>query len=425
MKYRVKGDNIFKFFLTQITGVKTLLIEKIKSITLIPSPRKSAESFYDHQLFYLFTGIHSIHSGLFIFYIPIFLWLEFHSFAFISLFIGIAGIFFTLSLRVFEHILSKYSLPVLLLSSFLFPSICFFFFLLGIDSFFYIVSIMYGTYMCWYYTLHRILFIHITTQNTTGKTFGSFQVFVFLILKATLLISAFFLEKESCILLFFLSLLFSCIGMIFFYFKSFSFQKAQEILHYKIISFKKIRYFLFHSSGFMFVIDGIFLYLESFFWVITLYFIANGNFIYTAALIVILSFFFAIIHWLLKNKIDHISGHMLFQICVFLYAGAWVIRSFIIDISSFIILSIGLVVVTFSTVLFRLTLHKRFYDNARKFPYYEYMIAKSYITQFSLSLFFLLMSLFLFHNMPDMKSFDWFYLVFAMLSLGYLRYKKI
>jgi hypothetical protein len=384
-----------------------------------------AFSLYDNKLFFVFTGIHSILTGLFIFYIPIFLWSEFQSWALISLFIGIAGLSFTGALRVFEYVLSKYSLRVLLLISFIFPSICFAFFLLGIQTFIYFLALMYGVYMCWYYTLHRILFIHITTHNNTGKTFGNFQIFVFIILKITLLMTAFLLEKKDYMILFFLSLLFAVVGMTVFYFKYFSFEKSLKLLDYKVMPFKKILYFLSHSSAPMFIIDGIFLYLESFFWVITLYFIAQGDFVYTALLIIILSLFFSIIHWFLKNKIDHMPGQKLFYLCVILYAISWLLRSVIPFIPSLILVSIGLIFITFSTVLFRLTLNKRFYDNARKFSCYEYMIAKSYITQISLSLFFVLMSWFLFQNMPNIESFHSFYFVFAFLSLGYLSYKKI
>lgn len=376
----------------------------------------------DSYLFFTFSAVHSILTGFFIFYIPLLLWSEFHSFSLICYFISIAGLSYAIILGIFEILLPKILLKTLIQVSFWIPVVFLLGFLLLFDSHTLFLGILYGAYACFYYMLHRFLFFEVSKKKSAGKMFGNFQILVFVFLKISMFIAAFLLEKEQFIFILLLSIIVIFYGHLTFSKQRFSFEKLELLQKYQAVSVQDIKDFFHHPSFSMFLIDGVFLYLESFFWIITLYTIAGSSLSKVALLIIFLSLVFGAIHWKLKNTLDHIPYQKLFLFLVCLYSFSWILRGIILSITSHSLIAIVLIVITFSTLLFRLTLNKRFYDNARCQKAYSYMVIKSYITQISLSLFFLLLGLVSVLFMGDMATFNIFYIGASLLALFYLRY---
>ena len=97
--------------------------------------------------------------------------------------------------------------------------------------------------------------------------------------------------------------------------------------------------------------------------------------------------------FIVKNSIDRLGKQQMFILAVVLYSLSWVIRALINDELSLLVLFILLVLVTFATSFFRLALNKRFYDLARESGAHRYLILKSYYSQLSLIVCFLIIAL--------------------------------
>ena len=142
----------------------------------------------------------------------------------------------------------------------------------------------------------------------------------------------------------------------------------------------------------IFIIDGIFLYLESYFWVISLFLIVRESFIRLGLIVIILAVFFGLIFLFLKNSIDRLSGQKVYVVAVALYAFSWALRGDFGENHSSLAMLCMLALITLCTSVFRLSFNKRFFDNARRTAAYKYIFMKSYISQFFLAVFFVIMA---------------------------------
>jgi hypothetical protein len=75
-----------------------------------------------------------------------------------------------------------------------------------------------------------------------------------------------------------------------------------------------------YNSKPIFILDGPFLYFESFFWVLTLFFISQESFRDLGLLAIGLALSFSVIFWLIKEYIDHLDAKKLFTLAVILYS---------------------------------------------------------------------------------------------------------
>ena len=148
-----------------------------------------------------------------------------------------------------------------------------------------------------------------------------------------------------------------------------------------------------HHSRTMFLVDGGFLFLESFFWVISLFLLAHESFTTLGVIVIVLAVIFGGLFFMLKNTIDRLGKRRVFLFAVALYSLSWAIRAIVSDELSLLMLFVLLVIVTFATSFFRLALNKRFYDLARESGAHRYLIMKSYYSQSSLIVSFLLIAL--------------------------------
>jgi len=116
----------------------------------------------------------------------------------------------------------------------------------------------------------------------------------------------------------------------------------------------------------VFLVDGIFLFLESHFWLLSLFLVVQEDFSSLGVTVVALAVFFAATFWLLKNTIDTMDGNTVYWVATLLYAGSWLLRAMIDGEMSRNVLLISLMLVTFSSSFFRLAFNKRFFDLARR-----------------------------------------------------------
>lgn len=174
----------------------------------------------------------------------------------------------------------------------------------------------------------------------------------------------------------------------------------------------------------MFILDGIFLYLESYFWVLSLFFLVRQSFFHLGLVVVVLALLFTGVFFLVKNTIDGLPGQKVYVTAVALYALSWILRGVLPGSSQFITLWL-LLSITLCTSIFRLSLNKRFFDNARLAGAHDYILLKSYISQFCLALFFIVQAaIFLVAGGEVVTQLSFIYFLAAVITPAYLMYRS-
>ena len=111
------------------------------------------------NIFYHYTGFHSLLIGLFPFYIPVFLWKLGYTLADISYFIACTGFGFCVTLWLWERISKRVGLQALIASSFCIEiallSVVFF---SDFSWFLFLFALLNGAYNCFFWILQRLLF---------------------------------------------------------------------------------------------------------------------------------------------------------------------------------------------------------------------------------------------------------------------------
>jgi len=121
--------------------------------------------------------------------------------------------------------------------------------------------------------------------------------------------------------------------------------------------------------------------------------------------------------------IDQIGGQHVFQVAVVVYAIGWLLRAPLSEEAPFAMTAALLVVITFCTSFFRLLFNKRFFDIAEATSGQQYLIIKSYYTQFAVVWLFLLVALLAAHaGELNASPFVLLYVAAAVCALLYLRY---
>ena len=176
------------------------------------------------------------------------------------------------------------------------------------------------------------------------------------------------------------------------------------------------------NSRLIFLVDGFFLLAESFFWLVTLFLLAHQSFSRLGVMVLSLAVIFGVIFYLLKNTIDRLGRNRIYRLSVVLYALSWALRALTEGQMSLEVLYLFLVGVTFCTSFFRLAMNKRFYDLAKLTLSHDYLVLKSYYTQFAIVFIFGVMA-FAFAGMENTERLlTPIYWAAAILSLVYLAY---
>jgi len=407
--------------------------------------------------FFQFAGVHSLLIGLLPFFIPVLLLQRGASIEGIALFIAVTGIGFIASLKLWEKIYHHANWRLITAASFVVEILLVAALLFSDDSLLLLcAALLNGAYNCFYWTTQRVLFSTMTAEpvtNTdsqnltdqqssadhqTGRNFGNFQIVVVVLLKLGIIISAFLLEAGYEFQLWLLSTVISGSAMIWFLrtssitaFSAINRSLAEpdsetgeqnltlqkQARGRSIFSFKDE-----HNSAVVFYLDGIFLFLESYFWGISLYYITQENVKQLGIIVVALTVFLSVIFYLLKNRIDDMDRNKVYITAVVFYALSWLLRSTLeTDLPAYWIYP-AILVIAFLTTFFRLSFNKRFFDNARQQSPLQYLLAKSYLSQMGIVVFYSLIALLAFYFTDIQSALSSVYLILTPIALIYLVY---
>ncbi len=375
------------------------------------------------QSLYSFLGIHSFLIGLFPFYIPVYLYKTGFSLAQICCFIAITGISFCISLYLWDRISKRVSLRWLILFSFFSEFALLTLFFLGKDMSFILISGFFnGIFNCSFWMIQRLLFMDTITPQNSGKKFGNFQIFVLLVLKMGIFAGGVMLEKSGYLSVYIFSVGIVIIATLFFLQKGHGIELDTKIvtaspLCLRMVAGYKDRF----NSKFVFAIDGIFLYLESYFWIISLFLIVRQSYWKLGLLVIFLTLLFGAVFVMIKNSIDRLPANKMYIAAVCLYSLSWILRGVLSERLGTSLLILLLAVITFCTSIFRLALNKRFFDIAKSTTAHEYIFVKSYFSQFFLAVF-ALAGFFLLGSGDILEQLSTVYLTSALISFVYLFY---
>lgn len=350
------------------------------------------------RLFYRFAGIHSLLIGLLPFFIPVLLWQQGYQLTEVSAFIALTAVGFMIALMGWKALYDQRQWRTILLGSFvaelaLVASLILITLLTESSVIvFVLTALLNGIYNCFYWITQRTLFSAMTqvktgkqADNKTGKKFGNFQIVIVIFLKIGILIGGYFLAQQQTLWLLVISTLLS-VAAYFGLCRQVTYSESQltPINKTAVIDYRQ---------KVVFTIDGVFLFCESYFWVLTLFFITDNNVMDLGLLVVGLTITLSIIFWGIKNTIDKLNQGYVFYSATLLYALSWVIRGSINSHTDSYILLVSIIIIAFLTTFFRLSFNKQFFDDANSQQPLAFIIMKSYLSQRGLIVFFALLSL--------------------------------
>jgi MFS family permease len=323
--------------------------------------------------------------GIFPFYIPVYLWNQHFGLDDVSLFISLGGVGFCLGLWIWDRLRLKISLSSIIAISLLLEiGLLLNVYFLEMDRPTLVaLGITYGIYNSFFWTTQRALFFDLIDVESSGRKYGNFQIFVGVLLQIGILIGGFLLDRTSFVYLLVVSLVIVVVGLFVTTHKR-PFYPPTLVKH-KSLGIKDIIGFRdTDNSRFVFIVDGFFLFAESFFWVISLFLLAHESFATLGVIVLFLAVMFGIVFYLLKNTIDRLGRNRVYRLSVGLYALSWALRAVTHDQMALEILYIFLISITFCTSFFRLAMNKRFYDLAKLTVSHDYLVLKSYYSQISI-----------------------------------------
>lgn len=278
-----------------------------------------------------------------------------------------------------------------------------------------------GIYNSFFWTTQRALFLDLISTQNSGRQYGNFQLFVGVFLKGGIFLGGVLLEHlgfpwvfitTTCLIIAItVYLLKRPIG-------------THRLASQKPVTVGKLKAFKdqYHSRT-IFISDGLFLFLESHFWTISLFLLTDQDFARLSIIVILLAVMFAVLFFIAKNTIDRLMGKRLFIMAVVLYAASWFLRAVIDPSLSIQWLFLWLSLITFFSSFFRLSFNKRFYDVALETTAREYLLIKSYYTQCFVVLFFTSLAALAAVIGDDVKTLGVVYLVAGVLALSYGRYQ--
>ena len=333
--------------------------------------------------FTVFSAIHSFVIGLLPFYLPILIWQQYQQLAPLTTFIAWTGAGFVMALWVWNQLFTRGYWRTLVVLSFVLELGLIYVALFHVASTHLIIlGLLNGLFNCSYWMLQRILFNSISGGNNTGRLFGNLQLILGLSLKLGILFGGYFMQKQPWVI-FVLSLI-AGLGFCMMALNSLT----TPALVYKHSDHAQPKSIISLRDKVVFLVDGPFLYLESYLWVVSIFHLTNSNTSQFSLTVIALSLALAFIFYFIKNTIDKQPQYRLYQVATLLYFGSWLMRGWIsADWSGFAI-GLGLLSIAFATALFRLYFNKRFYDKAKQQANYHYLVSKSLYSQLGIVVFF-------------------------------------
>ncbi len=346
------------------------------------------------RTFYQYLGLHSLLIGIFPFFIPVFLWKQGFELGEISLFIAAAGLGFCLGLYAWDRLRRGISLFALILVSLLLELLLLWnVYVLGMRfNVLLLLGVCYGVYNSFFWTTQRALFFERLEPGNSGRRYGNLQIYVGLMLQVGIVAGGVLLEQAGYGYVVMVSAILGLAGLVMFQWQKPS--TPQALIAFAPVSLGAILSFRdADGSRMAFIIDGVYLFLESFFWVISLFLLAHESFARLGLLVLSLALIFGLMFYLLKNTIDRLGRRRIYRISVVLYAASWGLRALVDDDLPLAVLFVALVLITFCTSFFRLAMNKRFYDLARETLSHRYLVLKSYYSQLTILVVFALFGL--------------------------------
>ena len=375
--------------------------------------------------FFQFLGIHSFLIGLFPFFVPVFLWQQGLDLSQVSFFIAVTGIGFVVSLWIWDRIHKQIGFRHIIATSFVIEIILLAsVFMVEYTPFLLLFGLLNGAYNCFFWITQRALFFETISPENSGRKFGNFQIFVVVVLKAGIFCGGFMLDKTGYLSVFLVSVMIASGAIAFF-----MLHKAPPTLPRSLVDdpplsmASLIRFRDRFGSKTAFIIDGLFLFLESYFWVISLFLLTHESFWKLGLLVILLTVLFSGLFLFIKNSIDTMRPQTIYRIAVAAYAGSWLLRSLVDEMLPLAGLFILLVLITFGTSFFRLAFNKRFFDLAKQTSAHQYLFLKSYYSQFFIALFFSVIGVALHYTAQADQLLSLIYLPAAGLAMLYLLYR--
>ncbi|QUM75642.1 hypothetical protein HWV00_04995 [Moritella sp. 24] len=333
--------------------------------------------------FTLFSAIHSFVIGLLPFYLPILIWLQYQTLAPLTEFIAWTGVGYILALWGWHHLFIRGYWRTLIALSFVLEISLIYIALFHVaDTHLMILGLLNGLFNCSYWMMQRVLFNSISGSNNTGRLFGNLQLILGLSLKLGILFGGYFMQTQPWVIF-----TLSIIAALAFCVMAFTSLTTQTFV-YERSDHQQAKSNISIRDKIVFLVDGPFLYLESYLWVVSIFHLTNSDTSQFSLTVIALSLALAFIFYFIKNTIDKQSQYRLYQVATLLYLGGWLMRGWISpDWGSFAI-GLGLLSIAFATALFRLYFNKRFYDKAKQQANYHYLVSKSLYSQLGIVLFF-------------------------------------
>jgi hypothetical protein len=157
---------------------------------------------------------------------------------------------------------------------------------------------------------------------------------------------------------------------------------------------------------------------------LSLYLLTQQNLLKLGLLIILLSVLLALIFYVIKKRIDRINTQRIFTIAVFGYAFSWLLRAELSLQTGPLVLYSTVLLIAFLSSFFRLAFNKRFYDIASLAQPIQYIICKSYYSQFTLLLFFSLTGYLFSSSDKPLQQLQHLYLLIIPLVFVYLLYGR-
>ena len=380
-------------------------------------------------VFYLFSASHSFLLGLLPIYIPVLLWNKGLTLEHISFFIVLSSIGFSLAFSFWVKMRASSQWLKIILLSFITELLL----IAVVLSSCGLVLLALGGFLndvafCFYLSTQRILLHFMTQDKNTGNTLRNLHIVTAIVLKIGLITGGYLLAKNQFLVVFGLSVLVSFVSYYLLFKNIYQKDYLSDIHQPPAITIKKTLQFKDNfKSKLIFSLDGIFLFLESYFWVIFIFMLLKENILKLSLVIVLLSISLAFIFWFIKKKIDHVNHDKLYFYAVGGYILSWVLRGYLNSnsIDNTVLFYIKLLLITFLSNFFRLAYNKRFFYIARLDNPIRYIACRAYYGQFGAFLFFILIGILASLGNDPINQLQIVFYLATPLSFTYFLYRKM
>ncbi|MCY4472848.1 MAG: hypothetical protein OXC07_08570 [Kistimonas sp.] len=384
--------------------------------------------------FYQFSATHAFLTGLLSFFIPVILWRTHHSLALLAGFISLSGAGFLGFLVLWEKIRTSPFILLTLLGSYIANAVTAVILALGLtgNGVIVILALLNGFYGCFYWLSLRTLFVSrptmIKNRSVSGNRFGNFQLTVAICLKTGLLLGSLLIgNQQTAWLVLVFSFVLLGIGLTLACTRQTN-HPLSAALAAPSVRIMDLRQWATRTGVRpVFVVDGLFLFLESYFWILSLYFLGSQSLSRLGLIVVSLAVLLSFLFFFIKRWIDASHAIRVFRLALVLYAGSWILRALVDDIVQPTLLTATILVIAFTTSFFRLSFNKLFFDRIEPGNALVCILAKSWYTQMGVAIFFGLLALMLMFQGAEpagSQTLSYIYWCSAPLALFYLLYSR-